>query len=178
MLTGNLNLATGEMIAPTVEDTRTEADFVAHIARMVGTDPRSGWVILCDQLNTHKSASLVEYVARMIGDTQDLGQKDKHGILKNMPTRQAYLENISHRIRFVYTPKHCSWLNPIEVWFSVISGHILRRGNFTSTPDLKQKIESYINYYNQKLAAPFRWSVVTNRDIKGLIRKLEGCRGI
>lgn len=178
VLTGNLNLATGEMVTPTVADTRTEADFVAHIARTVATDLEGGWIFLCDQLNTHKSASLVEYVARMLGDNQDLGQKDTHGILKSMPTRQAYLEATTHRIRFVYTPKHCSWLNPIEVWFSVISGHALRRGNFTSVADLKQKIEDYIDYYNRKLAKPFKWSVVTNRDITELVTKLEGCRGI
>lgn len=178
VLTGNLNLATGELVCPTVEDTRTEADFAAHIARMLATDPNDGWIILCDQLNTHKSASLVEYIAEMIGDTQDLGQKDIRGVLKNMTTRQAYLEATDHRIRFVYTPKHCSWLNPIEVWFSIISGHILRRGNFASTADLKQKIENYIGYYNQKLAKPFRWSVITNRDIRELVTKLEGCRVI
>lgn len=178
VLTGNLNLATGKMISPTIADTRTEADFAVHIARMVDTDPDGGWVILCDQLNTHKSASLVEYVSRTIGDNQDLGVKDKRGILKNMPSRQAYLEDTNHRVRFIYTPKHCSWLNPIEVWFSVISGHALRRGNFTSIADLKQKIEDYIGYYNRKLAQPFKWSVVTNRDIAELVTKLEGCRGI
>jgi DDE superfamily endonuclease len=119
VVTGNIHLATGKLITPTIADTRTEADFVEHIERLIQSDPDAGFVILCDQLNTHKSESLVRYIAKVLGDDQVLGEKGKWGILKNMETRQAYLSDSKHRIRFVYTPKHCSWLNPIEVWFSI-----------------------------------------------------------
>ncbi|MEO9058986.1 MAG: transposase [Ktedonobacteraceae bacterium] len=119
VLTGNIHLATGKLITPTIADTRTEADFVEHIARLVQSDPKAGFVILCDQLTTHKSESLVRSIAKVLGDDQVFGEKGKWGILKSMETRQASLSASQHRIRFVYTPKHCSWLNSIEVWFSI-----------------------------------------------------------
>lgn len=78
----------------------------------------------------------------------------------------------THRIRFVYTPKHCSWLNSIEVWFSILTKHILTRGNFTSIHDLVRKIQKYITYYNDYLAKAWKWSVVTNKDIQTLITKV------
>ena len=177
VLIAALHLGTGTIIEPTVQDTRTEADFLTQIERIVGSDPLSPWVFLNDQLNTHKSASLVEYVAAAIGDTQDLGVKGKSGILQSMPSRMAYLEDGSHRIRLCYTPKHCSWLDPIEVWFSILSTHRLRRGNFTSVADLKKKIMAYITYYNEKLAKVWDWSVVKNQDIQTLINKVKQIEG-
>ena len=173
VLTANLHLATGELVSPTIADTRTEKDFVGHIERTINTHPATEWIICADQLNTHMSASLVEYVARVTGDTQDLGIKGKSGIPKSMQTRMAYLSDEKHRIRFVYTPKHCSWLNSIEVWFSILTRHILTRGNFTSVSDLVQKIQNYIAYYNDHLAKTWKWSVVTNKDIQTLIAKVR-----
>ena len=172
-LIATLHLGTGQLIEPTVQDTRTEVDFAAQIDCLIQTDPQAPWIILCDQLNTHKSKSLVKYVAAAIGDEQDLGIKGKTGILKNMASRMAYLENPDHRIRFTYTPKHCSWLNSIEVWFSILTTHVLKRGNFISIKDLKQKIERYISYYNQHLAKAWNWSVVKSKDIKTLIDKVK-----
>jgi hypothetical protein len=132
---------------------------------------------LCDQLNTHKSESLVRFIAQALGDDQVLGEKGKGGILKSMETRQAYLSDPEHRLRFVYTPKHCSWLNSIEVWFSILDKHILNRGNFTSIHDLTQKIQRYIAYYNQHLAKAWKWSVVKTKDIQALIDKVMRIEG-
>ena len=173
VLTGNIHLATDKLITPTIADTRTEADFVEHITRLIQSDPDAGFVILCDQLNTHKSESLVRLIAKVLGDDQDLGEKGKSGILKNMETRQAYLSDLRHRIRFVYTPKHCSWLNSIEVWFSILNRHVLRRGNFTSIQDLTEKIQRYIAYYNEHLAKVWKWSCVLNTDIQTLLEKVR-----
>jgi len=64
----------------------------------------------------------------------------------------------SHRIRFVYTPKHTSWLNQIEIWFSILVRRVLKRGNFTSTDHLRDRILAFINYFNQTLAKPFKWT--------------------
>jgi len=163
VLTGNIHLATGKLITPTIADTRTEADFAEHITRLIQSDPDAGFVILCDQLNTHKSESLVRLIAKVLADDQVLGEKGKWGILKNMETRQAYLSDLGHRIRFIYTPKHCSWFNPIEVWFSILNRHVLSRGNFTSIQDLTQKIQRYIAYYNEHLARGWKWSCVLTK---------------
>jgi putative transposase len=176
-LIATIHLGTGQLVEPMVQDTRTEADFAAQIDCLIQTDSQAPWIILCDQLNTHKSESLVRYVAEAIGDTRDLGIKGRAGILKDMPSRMAYLENPDHRIRFMYTPKHCSWLNSIEVWFSILTTHVLKRGNFISIKDLKQKIERYIAYYNEHLARTWNWSVVKNKDIKTLIDKVKQIEG-
>jgi putative transposase len=168
---------TGKLITTTIADTRTEADFVAHIVRLIQSDPEAGLVVLCDQLNTHKSESLVRLIAQVLGDHQVLGEKGKWGILKSMETRQAYLSDPDHRIRFVYTPKHSSWLNSIEVWFSILTEHVLHRGNFTSREDLKQKIQRYVVYYNQHLAKTWKWSVVKTKDVRALIDKVMRIEG-
>ena len=101
VLTGNMHLATGKLITPTIADSRTEADFVEHIARLIQSDSKAGFVILCDQLTTHKSESLGLSIAKVLGDDQVLGEKGKGGILKNMQTRQAYLSDPQPRMRFV-----------------------------------------------------------------------------
>ena len=103
------------------------------------------------------SASLVLLVALMCGiPLNTLGKKGKSGVLESMESRRAFLEDPSHRIRFVYTPKHCSWLNQIEIWFSGLSRRVLNRGNFRSVDELKQKILDYIAFYNQT-AKPMKW---------------------
>jgi DDE superfamily endonuclease len=173
VLTGNLDLATGKLVSSTIADTRTEADFVEHIERLIQSAPDASFVILCDQLNTHKSESLVRSIARVLGDDQPLGEKGKSGILKNMPSRQTYLSDPEHRIRFVYTPKHCSWLNTIEVWFSILAQHVLKRGNFLSLDDLQHKIQHYILYYNEHLATVWKWSAVKTKEVQALIDKVK-----
>ena len=119
------------------------------------------------------SASLVEWIAATLKDTQDLGKKGQRGILKNKASRKAYLTTAEHRIRFVYTPKHCSWLNLIECWFSALSKRVLQRGHFTSKDDLKQKLTAYMQYYNDKLAKQFKWSISKKKDVKELIEKVK-----
>ena len=71
----------------------------------------------------------------------------------------ALLRDADHRIRFHFTPKHASWLNQIELWFSILARKVLRRGSFTSTEDLKDKIDRFITYFNETLAKPFRWTM-------------------
>jgi hypothetical protein len=156
-LTANLEIWCGWIISPTVGPTRTETDFVGHIEQTVAEDPFAGWVFIVDNLNTHQSASLVEYVASACGLQEDLGEKEKGGILKSQASRAAFLSDKSHRIRFVYTPKHASWLNQIELWFSILVRKLLRRSSFTSLEDLKQRILQFINYFNRTMAKPIRW---------------------
>ena len=157
-LIGNFEVATGQVISPTVQPTRTEGDFAAHIARTVATDPEAVWIFVCDNLTTHCSESLVRYVAEVCGSADDLGKKGKRGVLRSVATRKAFLMEASHRVRFVYVPKHTSWLNQIEIWFSILVRRVIKRGNFTSAADLRDKILAFIDYFNRTLAKPFKWT--------------------
>ncbi|EXJ12275.1 transposase [Imhoffiella purpurea] len=111
-------------------------------------------IFICDQLNIHQSASLVEFVAQRCEIKTELGHKGKDGILKSMAYRAAFLQNPDHRIRFVYTPKHCSWLNQVEIWFGILTRRLLKRGRFSSTEELKKCILEFVGCFNQTLAKP------------------------
>ena len=157
-LIGNFQVTTGELIAPTLGPTRTEADFAGHIEQTVATDPGASWVFVVDNLNIHCSETLVKQVAEACGIDKGLGKKGARGILKSVASRQAFLSELSHRIRFVYTPKHSSWLNQIEVVFGMIMRKVVRRGSFTTVEDLRSKLLNFIAYFNRVFAKPFRWT--------------------
>jgi len=157
-LIANFEVATGKLVSPSMGTTRTEADFLAHTSRTMSIDPDGEWIFIADQLNTHKSESLVRLVAERCGIETDLGVKGKSGILKSMQSRAEFLQDTSHRIRFVYTPKHTSWLNQIEIWFSILVRRVLKRGNFTSVDHLRERILAFIDYFNQTMAKPFKWT--------------------
>ena len=157
-LIADLDVATGEVLAPSIADTRTEQDFAQHITQTVRTDPEAEWIFITDQLNTHQSETLVRLVAEHCAIPDDLGIKGEYGILQSMPSRAAFLQDPTHRVRFVYTPKHSSWLNQIELWYSILVRRLLKRASFTSTQDLRQRIVDFIAYFNQTMAKPFRWT--------------------
>lgn len=156
-LTANLEIGCGWIIAPTLGATRTEADFVAHVEQTVATDPETGWVFIVDNLNTHQSEGLVLWVAQACGIEADLGEKGKRGVLKSQASRADFLSDPGHRIRFVYTPKHTSWLNQVEIWFSILVKKLLRRSSFRSIADLQARILEFIDYFNRTMAKPIKW---------------------
>lgn len=158
-LIGNFEVATGRVIAPTVQATRDEADFARHIGQTIATDAQAGWIFVADNLTTHCSATLVLLVAGLCGiPAGALGQKGKRGVLASVATRKAFLTDASHRVRFVYVPKHTSWLNQVEIWFSVLARRVIRRGSFRSTADLRDRILQFIDYFNRTMAKPYKWT--------------------
>ena len=156
-LIANFEVASGQVVLPSLGPTRTEVDFAVHIAQTIATDPEAAWVFISDQLNTHQSEALVRLVAQHCDPTAELGVKGSSGVLKSLTSRAAFLSEVAHRIQFVYVPKHTSWLNQVEIWFSILVRRVLKRGNFNSLDDLRAHILAFIAYFNQT-AKPFAWT--------------------
>lgn len=159
-LTGSWDVVAGQMINTTVDETRNAEDFALHIRETVAKAPDNEWIFVMDNLNTHYGEPIVRVVAELIGlDPSELGDKKKRkGILGSTATRREFLTDPSHRIRFVFIPKHSSWLNQIEIIFGVIAKRVMRHGNFTSKRDLRDKLLGFIEYFNRTYAKPVDWT--------------------
>lgn len=153
------DVVTGQIVAPSAGPTRTEADFLAHVQGVVASDPSATrWHFVVDNLDIHRSASLVRWVAAESELDLDLGVKGKYGILHNRQSRAAFLSEPTHRVVLHYTPRHCSWLNQIEIWLGILVRKLLQRGSFPSVYELKAKVLAFIDYYNRTMAKPFKWT--------------------
>jgi transposase len=136
---------------------RTNRDFRAHLRHTVTwlgqrypQVQKVHWVM--DNLNTHWSLEVCRLFARLNGI------KFEPKKLKRGPQRRAFLTDPEHRHVIHFTPKHGSWLNQVEMWFSVLARRVIRRGNFLSKADLARKILAYIAYYNAYKAHPYAWT--------------------
>lgn len=157
-LFGNLHVATGEILCPMLRQTRTEEDYLENIDNLVRQDLGAGYRLIADNLTTHCSESCVRYVAEACGIHDELGKKGARGILKSVASRVAFLTDPSHRIQFLFTPRHCSWLNQIEIWFGTLRSKVTRWMSFDRLEALQESIESFIVYFNETMAKPYNWT--------------------
>ena len=102
-LLGAFRVAKGKLI-PLIRSTRTESDFVQLIDHIIKLHPKAkGFRFVLDNLNTHQSEQLVQYIAEKENvELEELGIKSERGILENMKTRQDFLKNRKHKIVFYY----------------------------------------------------------------------------
>ena len=157
-LIATFNVATGGIDQGTAGDTRTEHDLEAHLKALLAQLADAPKIhLVMDCLNTHCSKALGRLAAALEPDPPALGQKQS-GILKSMATRTAFLTQPEHRLVVHFTPKHCSWLNQIEIWFSILMRKLLRRASFNSQAHRKAKILDFIDYFNRTMAKPFKWN--------------------
>jgi transposase len=156
----NFDVVTGRIIEPSWGPTRTEEDALAHLQRLIASDPMATkWHVILDNLNIHQSESLVRWVAGREGiAAETLGVKGKSGILQSMESRAAFLHDPTHQVVFYFTPKHASWMNQVEIWLSILVRKLLKRGNFRSLDDLRDQILAFIAYYNRTMAKPIKWT--------------------
>jgi transposase len=157
-LFGNFHVPTGQILSPMLRQTRTELDFLENLDNLMSHDRDGQWRLIMDNLNTHNSEGCVRYVAAVCGIEEDLGRKGVSGILKSVKSRARFLEDPSHRIQFIYLPRHSSWLNQVEIWFGILRRKLTRACSVTSLHDLCQKIERFVDYYNATMARPFNWT--------------------
>jgi uncharacterized protein YdaL len=74
-------------------------------------------------------------------------------------------------ITLVHTPVHASWLNQVEIYFSILQRKVLTPNDFTSLAELEQRLLDFQEHYEQ-IAKPFRWTF-TRRDLAKLLARLE-----
>ncbi len=139
-LFGNLHVATGKIWLPMLRETRTEEDTLENLDNLINQDPTARFRLVMDNLNTHVSESFVRYIAYVIGYEEDLGKKGVRGILKSVATRSKFLSDPSHRVQLLFTPRHCSWLNQIELWFGTLRRKVTRTMSFGSLESLSETI--------------------------------------
>ena len=144
MFIAHFEVATGQVLAPRLGPTRTEADFADHLAKPRDTAPEAPWIFVMDPLHMHTSAALVRWGAPRCELDVDLGIKGQSGSWQAMAPRAAFLTDKPHRIRFVYTPKPTSWLHQVESGCSILVRRLLKRASCPAVEDRRDRSLAFI----------------------------------
>lgn len=154
-LIAGFEVGNGKVIKAHVGKTRNEKDFANFVDDTIKVAPDDQWIFIVDRLNSHMSETLVSLVAKHIRFKGDLGIKQHCGIQKTLASREKFLSNPQNRIHFIYTPKHCSWMNQIEIWFGILTRKALKRSSFSSLKELRKRIFDFIDFFNKTMARAF-----------------------
>jgi len=161
VLTGSFVVPTGEIVWD-VGQTRTSEDLAVHLKKVAEHFPQMqafDWVL--DNLNTHWSLPVCEVVAKLSNVAFDPQR------LKTGAQRREFLTDASHKHVFHFTPKHGSWLNQVELWFSILARRFLQRGNFSSPEVFEELLCRFLDDYNRHHAHPFRWTYTGQPLVRG-----------
>ena len=157
--TANWDVVTGQILAPTLPETRDNQDFARHIEQTIATDPTVTRIFVRNNLITRCSEPLLHLIADQLGIAPStLSVVRKQAILTNMETRRAFLSGLTQSIRLMYLPEHGSWLNQIDIIFGIINRDVVSHGQFTSKDDLIEKLNRFVTYLKQTIARPVNWT--------------------
>lgn len=144
--------------------TRREFEYIRHgtSVLLAALEVHTGRVV--GEVVPHRSAeALVEFMERL---ARRYPRKQVHVVWDNLNIHydgkderwQAFNARVGGRFHFVHTPLHASWVNQIEIWFSILQRRVLRHGSFESLADLSERVVDFIAYWNAYKAHPFRWT--------------------
>jgi transposase len=146
------SVPTGEVVWD-LGQTRTSQDWATHLCHVWEHFPpmhRYDWVV--DNLNTHWSLD----VCRLVAQWCKIPLVEKG--LRTGKQRRAFLSDAAHKHVFHFTPLHGSWLNQVELFFSVLARRFLKRGDFASVEDFAVRLVKWLEVYNERHAHPYRWT--------------------
>jgi transposase len=139
---------TGKVLGQVCDRHRSE-EFCGFLKKIFRKFPDKEIHIIVDNFKTH----MTEAVRKLVALACDL---DWESMTKE--ERKEVLQKPNKHIVFHFLPFHASWLSQVEIWFSFLSRDVLRRGNFTSKQDLRNKVYDYIDDYDRYRAHPFKWT--------------------
>jgi hypothetical protein len=151
-LSASFCVPTGQ-VAYDLSRTHNGADFCAHLRHAAAAMPqaeRYHWVL--DNNRTHSTPGVCACVAELSGLAFAAGD------YPTAKARRAWLSEPSHKHVFHFTPVHGSWLNQVELFFSVLGRKLLARDDFASASAFEGRLREWLDYYNRQLAHPYRWT--------------------